>query len=520
MHRQHINDEHETFDFKTAFDHLNNSMLRVDCTDIKCRLCFVPLGNIKAIVEHLQYTHDLDVCAEADVELLPNKYDGGRLLCGYCDINFPGLRQMTKHVVDHYKAFVCELCGKSFLTKPGLLVHMTYRHTLKGYPCVRCKQEFDTLDARKEHVQNSKRCYEYGCRECKTRFRTKRLRQDHLVSAHSLPVRTFPCTECEQVFSTSNRFYVHFKLHHSKVVFECKECGMKCYTQTRLEDHMASHTKDRTYKCLVQARKNALAVVKHTTAFPFRVRGKLMMCVYCSDTFEKPKLYRLHMNEKHTKFVAQNAFLHSKNNVNYVKVDATDLRCRKCHLPFGTLKDAAQHIYKKHDSKVDLNADVGLQPFCFDEDKWACFICKEICSQFTTLLKHMPSHYKNYFCEVCGKSYITVGSLKYHVTYSHSKDLVCKRCKKTFPDQKSRTLHLRTSEKCFPFVCTECGERFLSWTVKKIHQNVKHGMPKIKLTCPCGSSFPNRKAFTKHFKTHANEEDFKSQATVKQEYVE
>lgn len=245
-----------------------------------------------------------------------------------------------------------------------------------------------------------------------------------------------------------------------------------------------------------------------------------MMCVYCSDTFEKPKLYRLHMNEKHTKFIAQNAFLHSKNNVNYVKVDATDLRCRKCHLPFGTLKDAAQHIYKKHDSKVDLNADVGLQPFCFDEDKWACFICKEICSQFTTLLKHMPSHYKNYFCEVCGKSYITVGSLKYHVTYSHSKDLVCKRCKKTFPDQKSRTLHLRTSEKCFPFVCTECGERFLSWTVKKIHQNVKHGMPKIKLTCPCGLSFPNRKAFTKHFKTHANEKDFKSQATVKQEYVE
>ncbi|XP_011569227.2 gastrula zinc finger protein XlCGF26.1 isoform X33 [Plutella xylostella] len=250
MHRQHINDEHETFDVKIAFANLNaNSYLRVDCTDLKCRLCLVPFQNIKAVVEHLHSSHELEVIVDAGIALLPNKYEDEKLLCGYCNINLPGFRQLSNHVTTHYQALICELCGKSFMTKPGLLLHTEFNHRGKGYPCAKCKQKFQTRDARKEHVTNSRQCWVHTCRKCNDRFLTWKLKQNHVVSVHSGPVKTYPCTECGEVFPTQIRYYIHFKLHHSSEVFVCNHCGTKYYSKTRLEDHMVSHTKEKKYKC-------------------------------------------------------------------------------------------------------------------------------------------------------------------------------------------------------------------------------------------------------------------------------
>ncbi|XP_037966743.2 gastrula zinc finger protein XlCGF26.1 isoform X34 [Plutella xylostella] len=245
-HRLHIMEEHKSFDFKIP---KRNTSIRVDCTDLKCRLCLIPIQDLQAMLTHLRSTHDLGVSAHDGIALVPNKYINDKLVCGYCDINVAGLLPLIDHVKTHYRALICELCAKSFLTKHGLRSHMETKHHKKGYPCPKCKQAFENTKARKEHLNNSRQCWSYSCKKCNDRFLTWKLKQEHVVSVHSVPVKTYTCTVCKEVFPTQITYYYHFKLHHSDEMCVCNECGMKCYSKKRLEDHMASHTKEKKYMC-------------------------------------------------------------------------------------------------------------------------------------------------------------------------------------------------------------------------------------------------------------------------------
>ncbi|XP_011569230.2 gastrula zinc finger protein XlCGF26.1 isoform X35 [Plutella xylostella] len=248
LHRHHVIEEHQTFNYKMAFKQI--AMVRVDCTDLKCRVCLIPVQDIKAMIMHLQSSHDMNVCADSGITIVPNKYVNDKLVCGYCDKNLPGFLQLMTHVKAHYRPVICDLCAKPFLTKYGLLFHMKTKHHKKGYSCPKCKQEFENKKAKKEHQNNSRQCWPYSCpQKCDDRFLTWKSRQQHMADVHAV-VKTYPCTVCAEVFTTSRRYFVHYQSQHSSnEMFACKFCGRKWLTAKRLQEHMASHTKEKNYKC-------------------------------------------------------------------------------------------------------------------------------------------------------------------------------------------------------------------------------------------------------------------------------
>ncbi|XP_049883252.1 zinc finger protein 808-like isoform X10 [Pectinophora gossypiella] len=256
------------------------------------------------------------------------------------------------------------------------------------------------------------------------------------------------------------------------------------------------------------ARRNAKIIVEYSTAYPFRLPEESMVCVYCCDSYDDPSKYREHMDTEHKTVNVRIAFHHLSEG--YIKVDCTDLRCRLCVRRFDDLNAVANHLFYDHQKKLDLNQELGLQPFVIYKDKLQCAMCKTKSISIRQLSRHTQKHFLKYTCESCGKSYPTVTSLNSHVRLSHSSgSRICRKCKTTFSTLEEKRQHLIETPKCWPYVCGVCYKRFVSWTIKQMHIAEVHGAPKKTFPCPeCSEVFLDRKKYRSHFKLVHTEDSF------------
>lgn len=261
------------------------------------------------------------------------------------------------------------------------------------------------------------------------------------------------------------------------------------------------------------AKRNAEVVLQYSTVYPFRLRGKALLCVYCCEGYEDPIHFRRHVDGNHKKFTVSTAFAHIGSGKDYLKVDCTNLKCRLCFEPFANLDHVAEHLLKEHDRKdirkLRLEYDIGLQPYRLEKDKWFCYLCNKKLPTVTKLCRHTTSHYQHYTCDMCGRSYMTNEALKYHIKCNHSGNFVCRKCWQDFPTMEQKREHIRLSKKCWAFACVYCGDRFQSWEQKQKHLVANHDCPETNYPCPeCDSTFQTRKRFYNHYKMAHTDEGF------------
>ncbi|XP_022818924.1 zinc finger protein 729-like isoform X14 [Spodoptera litura] len=256
------------------------------------------------------------------------------------------------------------------------------------------------------------------------------------------------------------------------------------------------------------ARQNAKMMIEYTTAYPFKLPESSMVCVYCCDSFQDPAKFRDHMTIEHQDFNVRMAFAHIAEGS--VKVDCTDLKCRICLETFPNLELAADHLMNVHNKNVNPKHDLGLHPFNIFYGKYACAICSEKFSTLALLSKHTHTHFVQYTCDACGKSYASLTSLQCHLRYncgSGSAKNRCRKCRKMFTSVSERTKHLEKSIRCRQHVCNICGDRFLTWNMKQTHLKESHNVPEKSYNCPeCHIVFTKRDKLRLHFKTmHTND---------------
>ncbi|XP_048003222.1 gastrula zinc finger protein XlCGF26.1-like isoform X14 [Leguminivora glycinivorella] len=258
----------------------------------------------------------------------------------------------------------------------------------------------------------------------------------------------------------------------------------------------------------LNAKRNAEIIVRYSTAYPFRLPESSMVCVYCCESYDDPTLYRKHMVDDHQTFKVRTAFVHCSEG--YIKADCTELHCRLCSQPFDTLEAIASHIHLEHDKKLNLNSELGIQPFKLEKDKLLCAMCNAKFPCIRQLSRHTQSHFLKYTCDTCGKSYATITTLKNHIRFSHAgNERICRKCRMTFSTLEAKREHLRISSKCWSHLCMFCGERFMTWTLKQMHLNQVHSAPKKSHSCPeCGEVFSERKKYRVHFKISHTDDNF------------
>ncbi|XP_077292348.1 uncharacterized protein LOC143915525 isoform X2 [Arctopsyche grandis] len=209
--------------------------------------------------------------------------------------------------------------------------------------------------------------------------------------------------------------------------------------------------------------------------------------------------------------------------------------------------DFADFFYKTTEAPKQIFSrevfDVGEQrtlPYVLDNTDRKCEICHKEFSFLGELAKHMPEHYPNHICDICGKICATRKSLNFHVKTHTDIRLNCKMCDKTFKNKSNLNAHVKVQhrgEKIL-FKCSQCGEVLNTYNARIKHMAEKHGREDKSYKCTqcsckyrlgsqlrahvrrvhlqeknhkcqvCGSSFFTRKCLENHSLKHSGEKNF------------
>lgn len=250
----------------------------------------------------------------------------------------------------------------------------------------------------------------------------------------------------------------------------------------------------------VTARLNATIILQNTTAYPFKLPRHEMVCLYCADGFDKPSIFRQHMETDHLQVEVDKIFYKMKETAS-LKVDCTALQCRRCKDSFTTLEDIAQHLYDVHDlTEINTLTHLGVIPFVFKNDRFDCAVCTFKFSNIRALSRHTQSHFLNVPCKLCGNVYGSEVSLLQHMRINHGTTRpTCKRCKLEFDFPEDLKTHLLESKACCSHKCSICREKFYSWSMKETHMEEVHGKKKSFPCVECETVFEKRDALRVHF---------------------
>ncbi|XP_049704022.2 gastrula zinc finger protein XlCGF57.1 isoform X13 [Helicoverpa armigera] len=299
LFRQHMKTEHDYFKVRTAFAHCAyDSYIKIDCTEMACKKCAQTFNRVEEFAHHLNEKHDEKINFDYQLGVNPFKFVQDRLMCGVCDINFPCMRQLSRHMSSHYRNFTCDCCGKSYTTNSGLQQHIRFSHIDKERICRKCRQTFSSLEAKKEHTINSPKCWMYQCYMCLQRFMTWSSKEEHLVQVHGQKKKSYSCPECSLSFTTRNKYRYHFNTTHAEINFTCPYCGRKFASKRYLEQHIVVHTGAKMFQCNVCSkafpRKKNLA--QHMW---IHSEYKRFECRPCNKQFNQRVSYKSHMKGHH-----------------------------------------------------------------------------------------------------------------------------------------------------------------------------------------------------------------------------
>lgn len=292
-----MSEHHTNVKINIAFAHVFYGYIKIDCTDLKCRVCSATLCNLDGAVEHLvdQHNHNIDLSCDLGVQ--PFILPGEKWNCAICESKFISLRALSAHTMAHFAKHKCDSCEKSYFYLNRLERHKQVAHIGEHRICLRCKTTFESLDAKKDHVHESPLCWEYICTLCGERFPTMALRDSHKIQVHGMKTKEFVCSECPKVFTNRRVYKRHFTIAHTNEYFAC-ECGKKFSSQFDLKEHIVVHTKEKSFICTVCskpfARKNNM--VQHMSVHSNQLKFE---CVDCSKRFKQRSSWRTHMKSYH-----------------------------------------------------------------------------------------------------------------------------------------------------------------------------------------------------------------------------
>ncbi|XP_050676815.1 zinc finger protein 26-like isoform X2 [Leptidea sinapis] len=247
--RAHMATRHANFDIRLVFNRrLRKEFLKVDITNLQCKLCFIQIESLDDLMMHLRNDHKQPINFDAQPGVLPFKLNDGTCWnCAICKMTFVDFVSLKQHTSEHYQNYVCDACGEGFVTEAALRAHKRKPHDNK-YNCSRCVATFSTLDERSAHMKSQHTSMPYMCMVCKDkpRFATWELRKRHFMELHNFKpgADAYECTTCHMTFKTRSQKYHHnVKSHRSKkdtdYGFPCTHCSRAFMTKISLDKHMS-----------------------------------------------------------------------------------------------------------------------------------------------------------------------------------------------------------------------------------------------------------------------------------------
>ncbi|GBP33055.1 Zinc finger protein 208 [Eumeta japonica] len=232
--RYHMSTKHTDFGPRSAFyKKLGKEYLKIDITDLKCKLCTAKIDNVELLMEHLKNMHQQPIDLKAQCGVLPYRLDAKDWSCVYCNQKFTDFENLNKHTPEHLQNFVCDSCGRGFITESALRNHKRIPHE-NSFHCYRCIETFSTSEERKRHMKVKHKKQPYICNLCenKPRFCSWDARRRHLITVHKIPPKAYECEVCKQTFKSRSTKSDHVRKVHSDKQYPCTQCNAVLYRFT------------------------------------------------------------------------------------------------------------------------------------------------------------------------------------------------------------------------------------------------------------------------------------------------
>lgn len=297
--KTHFLQEHN--DFETIkLPKIFQYMLKIDITELGCKICGKSFDKLDDFTEHLQQEHKKTIHTDIKNQIIPFKFDSDVLRCAVCATEFINYKILLEHMHVHFKNFVCDICNAGFVTKKLLNRHKRL-HKTASFKCNSCEKIFNCDQKRKDH---EKRIHlglkkKHKCHFCQEKFDDYWNKMNHLVKEHGAPPIILKCQACDRTFQNQRALSRHTKKDHLlEKKHKCPECDMTFFTTTCLQRHMPKHTGQRQFRCDVcfkaYGRKNTLK--EHMR---IHADDRRFACTHCGMAFVQKCSWRSHMQSKH-----------------------------------------------------------------------------------------------------------------------------------------------------------------------------------------------------------------------------
>lgn len=192
-----------------------NNMLKIEIGTMKCRLCNIYLESIDHLKTHIIQAHDKCFHNGYSDGVLPFKFKSENVYdCQMCKESFNSFTNLNQHMNIHYQNYICDACGKAFISKPRFRIHVQ-THEIGSFACRDCGEVFDTRVARVTHrIKVHRRKVRYTCPKCCQPFTTYYSRSKHLVEEHHEKSKEYSCSFCSKIFATSCKRAAHVRAVH------------------------------------------------------------------------------------------------------------------------------------------------------------------------------------------------------------------------------------------------------------------------------------------------------------------
>ncbi|XP_022093999.1 uncharacterized protein LOC110981083 [Acanthaster planci] len=194
----------------------------------RCKTCMEQFTGREDMIWHYFEVHRQQPISEQDYQDPTSSYN----TCQVIDIatvlrECPDCKEYVENMTYHNRKhqsrnFICEECGKFFVNRIRLKLHMRVH----------------TMDRTGERLH---------CDKCDKSYRCiSSLQRHQLIHAGK---KTYICDQCGKDFFNSVRLRVHRAVHMKEKPYKCSECGRGFTQLTNMRSHERVHTGVKPYKC-------------------------------------------------------------------------------------------------------------------------------------------------------------------------------------------------------------------------------------------------------------------------------
>ncbi|XP_048003777.1 zinc finger protein 260-like isoform X3 [Leguminivora glycinivorella] len=297
--KKHTKDNHSYKDQPFIKGNNSNFFVKLDITDLHCKLCGQSIDQLEQLSEHLIKVHNEPFHKLTKSVIIPFKFEKEELKCAVCSQEFNNFHSLLDHMRKHYRNFICDVCDEGYLSYHSLKTHRL-GHNVGEYTCKECNKLFSSTLKLKNHT----RVVHLGikrnkCGYCGEKFAELNWKLDHLEKVHGVKKPEYECTVCNKKFSCAKTLNSHKRgFHLLEKNQTCPDCGMKFFRKHTLKHHMTTHTGLRAFECVVcsKAFSRRSSLREHMRIHDNDRRFK---CEHCNMAFVQKCSWKAHMRSKH-----------------------------------------------------------------------------------------------------------------------------------------------------------------------------------------------------------------------------